>query len=75
MPDELYQALRERAKTNHRSLAQEAIALLEQNVATASELARRRKLCQRAARLRDRKPLGAGPFPTTEEMVGEGRLR
>jgi len=75
VPDELYEALRERAKSSRRSIAQEAIALLEQNVPTASELARRRGLMQRATRLRAHKPLGPGPFPSAEEMVREDRER
>jgi len=75
VPDELYEALRERAKASRRSIAQEAIALLEQNVPTASELTRRRRFLEKALRMQARKPLTAGPFPSTEEMIREDRSR
>ena len=38
VPDDLYEALRNRAKAQHRSIAAEVLALLEQNVPTAQEL-------------------------------------
>ena len=41
VPDELYQALRKRAKQNRKSIAGEVISLLEENVPTPDELKRR----------------------------------
>jgi plasmid stability protein len=75
VPEDLYEALRERAKASRRSIAQEAIALLEQNVPTASEITRRRRFLEKALRMQTRMPLSKGPFPSTEEMVREDRTR
>jgi len=75
VPDELYEALREQAKLQRRSIAQQAIALLEQHVPTASEVARRQEFFERTLRRQARKPPSPGPFPSAEEMVREGRLR
>ena len=75
VPDDLYEALKARAKTNRRSLAQETIAVLETQVPTPAELERRMKLFKAALKLRSQKPLGPGPFPSAEEMVREDRER
>ena len=75
VPDELYETLREQARARRRSIAQETIALLEQHVPTAKELAGRRKFLQKALRASTRKPLTPGPFPSTEEMLREDRAR
>jgi plasmid stability protein len=75
VPDELYKALRERARQNRKSIAAEVITLLEKNVPTAKELARRKELLQRVRKLRARRSGAAGPFPSSEEMQREDRLR
>jgi plasmid stability protein len=75
VPDNLYKALRKRARENRSSIAAEIIALLEQNVPTAEELQRRRKFYARMAALRARQPEASGPFPTAEEMIREDRER
>jgi plasmid stability protein len=75
VPEELYEALRERAKAARRSIAQEAIALLEQNVPTAKDLACRHRFFEKALRMQARKPPAPGPFPSAEEMVREDRSR
>ena len=54
VPDELYKALRERARQNRKSIAAEVITLLEENVPTAKELARRKELLKRVRKLRAR---------------------
>ena len=36
VPDEIYKALRKRARANRKSIAAEVIALLEQNIPTAA---------------------------------------
>jgi hypothetical protein len=75
VPKDLYEALRERAKRNRRSIAGEVIVLLELNVTTRKSLKSRRELFKTLERIRSRKPPGKGPFPTTEEMQREGRMR
>ena len=75
VPDELYEALRKRAKQNRKSIAGEVISLLEENVPTPQELKRRRQLFKRVLKLRAGKPVAAGPLPTTEEMQREDRER
>jgi len=75
VPDELYEALRERARLHRKSIAAEVLALLEENVPTADELARRKELLQRVRRMRARRPPSSGSFPTSEEMQREDRRR
>jgi plasmid stability protein len=75
VPDDLYEALRKRARQNRKSIAAEVVALLEANVPTAKELKARKEFLARALRLRSRKPLSAGPFPSAEEMLREDRSR
>lgn len=75
IPKDLYEALRERAKRNRRSIAGEVIFLLELNVPTRQTLKSRRELYTTLEGIRSKKPRGRGPFPTTEEMQREGRMR
>jgi hypothetical protein len=75
VPDDLYQALRKRARENRNSIAAEVISLLERNIPTAKELQRRREFYKRMADLRARHPESPGPFPTAEEMIREDRNR
>ena len=75
VPDEIYKALRKRARTNRKSIAAEVILLLEQNIPTEEELKRRRKAIEGLARLRAMQPLNPGPFLSGEEMVREDRER
>jgi len=75
VPDDLYEALRERARANGSSITAEVIQLLAENIPTREELARRKKLLRASERLRRQKPLSPGPFPSTEEMIREDRER
>lgn len=75
VPNDLYQALRKRARENRKSIAAEVISLLERNVPTAKELQGRREFYKRMAELRARQPGSPGPFPTAEEMIREDRDR
>lgn len=75
VPDEIYNALRKRARANRKSIAAEVIAILEWHVPTEEELKRRRKAFDGLARLRAMEPLSPGPFPTSEEMIREDRER
>ena len=75
VPEELYQALRERARRHRKSIAAEVLLLLEENVPTSKELKQRREFLERMAALRAEAPLRPGPFPPTEEMQREDRER
>lgn len=75
VPDELYDALRKRARKNRKSIAAEVLELLEQNVPTERELKARRAFFRRLERLASQPSPSPGPFPTTEEMVREDRSR
>jgi plasmid stability protein len=75
VPDDLYEALRARAKSRRRSIAAEVLALLEENVPTADELKARHDLFRRIIRMREKRTTRKGPFPSTEEMIREDRER
>ena len=75
VPDDLYGALRERARQHRKSIAAEVLTLLEQNVPTARELKARRDAIRRLAELRSQPSSSPGPFPSTEEMLREDRSR
>lgn len=75
VPEDLYTALRKRAKENRKSIAAEVLALLEENVPTDSELKRRRKVFDDLRKLWAATPPTPGPFPSTEQMVREDRER
>ena len=67
--------MRTRARERRKSMSAEAIALLEENVPTAKELAGRRELLNRARRIRARRPRAQSPFPSSEAMQREDRGR
>ena len=75
VPEDIYKALRKRARANRKSIAAEVISLLQQFVPTEAELKRRRKVFDELAKLRARPPLTPGPFPSAEEMIPEDRDR
>ena len=75
VPDDLYEALRQRARSNRKSIAAEVVSLLEQNIPTAAELKRRGKAFAELRRIRSASPPGSGPFPAAEEMIREDRER
>ena len=75
VPEDLYEALRERARKNHSSIAAEVIGLLKDFVPTKQELRRRRAWVREMKKLRSLHPAGTGPFPSTEEMIREDRER
>jgi plasmid stability protein len=75
IPEEIYAALRERARAHRRSIAQEILALLEQHVPTPAEIERRRRFLKAVLRQSAQKPLAAGPFPSAEEMLRDDRSR
>ena len=75
VPDELYSALRDRARQHRKSLAAEVLSLLEENMPTAGELKRRRQFLRRVERLGSRQARSSGTFPTTEQVLREDRAR
>jgi len=75
VPDDLYEALRKRARSERRSIAAEVIYLLELNIPTKSVLRARRKALAQLEKLRAAHSPAPGPFPTTEEMLREDRER
>ena len=75
VPDDVYKALRKRARQNGTSMAAEVIGLLKQFVPTEAELKRRREFYDRMAELRAKPPLTPGPFPSAEETIREDRER
>lgn len=74
VPTDLYEALRQRARDNRRSIASEVLSLLEDNVVTERELQGRRQLLRRIERLHSKKQ-SRKVFPSTEEMQREDRAR
>ena len=75
VPEDIYDALRARAKSHRRSIAAEVLALLEQDVSTEKELSARQALLCQIERMRSRRPLSKGSFPSTEELQREDRCR
>jgi plasmid stability protein len=75
VPDDLYEALRARAGEHNKSISAEVLELLAENVATPSELARRRLFLKLTQKIRSRRSRSSGPFPATEEMLREDRGR
>jgi plasmid stability protein len=73
--DDLYEALRQRARSARKSIAQEVIEILEKFVPTPAELAERRRFVQRAQRLSGYQPDSAVSFPSSEEMLRDDRAR
>jgi plasmid stability protein len=74
VPDELYEALRTRARARHRSIAAEVLALLEESVPTERELRARRNFLRKLEPLLARSR-STKRFPSTEEMLREDRGR
>ena len=75
IPQELYEALRSRARARRRSIAAEVLALLEENVPTPKELKARQDLLRKLVRMRTKRPNSTRAFPSTEEMLREDRER
>ena len=75
VPEDLYQALRERARQRRKSIAAEVMSLLEENVPTAEEMKSRQEFFRRVKRFRSARPRSRGPFPTSEEIQQQDRSR
>lgn len=74
VPEEVYSALKNRARENRKSIAAEVITLLEENIPTEGELAKRKAFAARVGQLRAAGS-SAGGFPTVEEMLRDDRNR
>lgn len=75
IPDDLYEALRERAREHRKSIAAEVLSLLEENVPTPREIESRQQFLRQVRRLRSRSPKPAGSYLSTEKMQREDRRR
>ena len=75
VPEDLYSALRDRARHHRKSIAGEVLALLEENVVTAAELKTRRKVLRVAQKLRSVRAKSRIQFPSSEAMQREDRER
>jgi plasmid stability protein len=73
VPEDLYEAVRKRAKSERRSVAAEIIALLERTYPTARELKRRREWVEKLRKLNATiRPISTDG-PTSTEMIREDR--
>jgi len=75
VPDDLYEALRERARKRRMSMAAEVLSLLAENVVTATEHKARQQFLKQARRLRSQRSSSRRTFPPSEEMQREDRGR
>lgn len=74
VPADLYEALRERARSNRRSIAAEVLCLLEQSIPTKKELKARQDLFKKIRRLKIKKLPGESYVPVVE-MIREDKER
>ena len=75
VPDELYQALRERARQHRKSITAEVLSLLAENVVTGAERKARQQFLKQTQRLRSHRARSTAAFPSSEELQGEDRGR
>jgi plasmid stability protein len=80
VPEELYDALRKRARGERKSISAEVLGLLAEHIPTEKELARRRGLLRQALKIQrtagQRTPRRSKfSFPSSEEMQREDRTR
>ena len=75
VPDELYEALRKRARSHQRSMAAEVIRLLQANLPTGKELRRRREAFKRLDKLQFTRSETTESMPSSLEIIREDRAR
>lgn len=75
VPADLYNALRQRASRNRKSISAEVLSLLEENVVTQEEQRMRQQFMREVYRLRSRRSGSKRKTPTAEEMQREDRGR
>ncbi len=74
IPEDRYDALRRRAKMNHRSVAAEILSLLEEHVPTEKEMKAWKESVRRLERL-EFTSTSDTPMPSSLEMIREDRDR
>jgi plasmid stability protein len=74
VPDDLYEALRKRAKSQHRSIAAEVLWMLKMHIPTEKELAAREEAFHKLMEFRFTRT-GSGELPDSTEMIREDRER
>lgn len=75
VPEEIYAALKARARQHRKSISAEVITLLTENIPTEAELTKRRAFAARVGQLRSAPVSGTETYPTVEEMLREDRNR
>jgi plasmid stability protein len=75
VPEDLYEALRDRARQHRRSITAEVLSLLAENVVTAAERKARQQFLKQAQRLRSHRPGATAAFPSSEDLQREDRGR
>ena len=75
VPEELYNALRQQARQHRTSISAEVLALLKDNVVTATERRARQQFFRAAERLRSEPTASPGPFASSEQLQREDRTR
>jgi plasmid stability protein len=75
VPEELYNALRQQARQHRTSISAEVLALLNENVVTASERRARQQFFRATQRLRSEAAASHEEFSATEQLQREDRAR
>lgn len=75
VPEDLYEAVRGRARERHRSIAAEVLSLLEESVPTEKELKARQGFLRKLEQIRSKKSSSSGSFSSAEEMQRQDRAR
>ena len=75
VPEQLYDALRKRAKQNRKSISSEVLALLEENIVTVAEQRARQQFLREAQHLRSQRSGLPGKFEPVENLQREDRWR
>lgn len=75
VPEDLYSALRNRARERRRSIAAEVLSLLEENIPTKKGLKDRQAALRKLEALQFTRSVSRQSVPTSAEMVREDRDR
>jgi plasmid stability protein len=75
VPDDLYEALRKRARRQHRSIAAEVRVLLEESIPSEKELKRRKEVFRKLRNLKVTNTSSEASLPSSLEMIREDRDR
>jgi plasmid stability protein len=75
IPDDRYEALRKRARSQHRSIAAEVLILLESHIPTEKELKARKKAARKLLSLNLTKNSSPASVASSVDMIREDRER